>query len=194
MNMVTETKHLDYGDKLVDFYNSIDWGWLFDFVREKYGVGMVQHPEAKMNKNGRIEVSWPENLKDKCGLLGKAYREVYLRTFSSLNFHDVTYDKGILDEYMKQPDFYKLNLSYADLNGTYSDAYLQIDISFYYKTYSGGYNYSDLFFAEYHNDTGWCHPHNSCLLSLRGIVGANQIAQWDTRYDAKGKKVLDDAE
>lgn len=57
MNMVTETKHLDYGDKLVDFYNSIDWGWLFDFVREKYGVGMVQHPEAKMNKNGRIEVS-----------------------------------------------------------------------------------------------------------------------------------------
>ena len=69
MNMVTETKHLDYGDKLVDFYNSIDWGWLFDFVREKYGVGMVQHPEAKMNKNGRIEVSWPENLKDKCGLL-----------------------------------------------------------------------------------------------------------------------------
>lgn len=25
MNMVTETKHLDYGDKLVDFYNSIDW-------------------------------------------------------------------------------------------------------------------------------------------------------------------------
>lgn len=155
MNMVTETKHLDYGDKLVDFYNSIDWGWLFDFVREKYGVGMVQHPEAKMNKNGRIEVSWPENLKDKCGLLGKAYREVYLRTFSSLNFHDVTYDKDILDEYMKRPDFYKLNLSYADLNGTYSDAYLQIDISFYYKTYSGGYNYSDLFFAEYHNDTGW---------------------------------------
>lgn len=30
--------------------------------------------------------------------------------------------------------------------------------------------------------TIWCHPHNSCLLSLRGIVGADQIAQWDTRY------------
>lgn len=42
--------------------------------------------------------------------------------------------------------------------------------------------------------TIWCHPHNSCLLSLRGIVGADQIAQWNTRYDAKGKKVLDDAE
>ena len=42
--------------------------------------------------------------------------------------------------------------------------------------------------------TIWCHPRNSCLLSLRGIVGADQIAQWDTRYDAKGKKVLDDAE
>lgn len=25
--------------------------------------------------------------------------------------------------------------------------------------------------------TIWCHPHNSCLLSLRGIVGADQIAQ-----------------
>ena len=30
--------------------------------------------------------------------------------------------------------------------------------------------------------TIWCHPHNSCLLSLRGIVGADQIVQWDTRY------------
>lgn len=30
--------------------------------------------------------------------------------------------------------------------------------------------------------TIWCHPRNSCLLSLRGIVGADQIVQWDTRY------------
>lgn len=29
--------------------------------------------------------------------------------------------------------------------------------------------------------TIWCHPRNSCLLSLRGIVGADQIAQPDTR-------------
>lgn len=29
--------------------------------------------------------------------------------------------------------------------------------------------------------TIWCHPRNSCLLSLRGIVGADQIAQCDTR-------------
>ncbi len=36
--------------------------------------------------------------------------------------------------------------------------------------------------------TIWCHPQNGCLLSLRGIVGADQIAQWDTRFDAKGKK------
>lgn len=33
--------------------------------------------------------------------------------------------------------------------------------------------------------TIWCHPRNSCLLSLRGIVGADQIAQWDTRYDVE---------
>lgn len=31
-------------------------------------------------------------------------------------------------------------------------------------------------------NTIWCHPRNSCLLSLRGIVGADQIVQWDTRY------------
>lgn len=42
--------------------------------------------------------------------------------------------------------------------------------------------------------TIWYHPQNSCLLSLRGIIGDDQIAQWDMRYDAKGKKVLDDAE
>lgn len=41
--------------------------------------------------------------------------------------------------------------------------------------------------------TIWCHPQNSCLLSLRGITGDDQIAQWDTRFDANGKKVLDDA-
>ena len=32
--------------------------------------------------------------------------------------------------------------------------------------------------------TIWCHPQNSCLLSLRGITGDDQIAQWDTRFDA----------
>lgn len=30
--------------------------------------------------------------------------------------------------------------------------------------------------------TIWCHPQNSCLLSLRGIAGDEQIAQWDMRY------------
>lgn len=155
MNMVTESNRLDYGDKLVEFYNNLDWGWLFDFVREKYGIGMVRHPEVKMDRSGRIEVSWPENLKDKCGLFGKAYREVYLQTFSSLNFHDVTYDKDILDEYMNQPDYYKKDISYADLNGSFSDAYLQIDFSLYHKKFDGGYNYTDLFFAEYRQDTGW---------------------------------------
>lgn len=30
--------------------------------------------------------------------------------------------------------------------------------------------------------TIWCHPQNGCLLSLRGISGDDQIAQWDTRY------------
>lgn len=30
---------------------------------------------------------------------------------------------------------------------------------------------------------------NSCLLSSRGIAGDEQIAQWDTRYDANGKKL-----
>lgn len=51
----------------------------------------------------------------------------------------------------------------------------------------------DFDYGKFYDEKG-CHPHNSCLLSLRGIVGADQIAQWDTRYDAKGKKVLDDAE
>lgn len=46
MNMVTESNRLDYGDKLVEFYNNLDWGWLFDFVREKYGIGMVRPPEV----------------------------------------------------------------------------------------------------------------------------------------------------
>lgn len=31
--------------------------------------------------------------------------------------------------------------------------------------------------------TIWCHPRNSCLLSLRGIVGADQ----DTRHPTRGQ-------
>lgn len=37
-------------------------------------------------------------------------------------------------------------------------------------------------------------PYDIDGVSLRGITGDDQIAQWDTRFDAKGKKVLDDAE
>lgn len=35
----------------------------------------------------------------------------------------------------------------------------------------------------------WCHPRNSCLLSSRAVAGDEQIAQWDTRYDANSKKL-----
>lgn len=33
MNMVTESNRLDYGDKLVEFYNNLDWGHTCQAVR-----------------------------------------------------------------------------------------------------------------------------------------------------------------
>lgn len=83
MHMVTETRQLRDGEKLTEFYNRIDWKPLFEFVQRYYGIGVEQPPVPCLKPNGRIEVNWPENLRDKCGLFCHTYCEVYLQTFSS---------------------------------------------------------------------------------------------------------------
>lgn len=156
MHMVTKTYQLSDGEKLTEFYNCIDWKSLFEFVRRYYGIGVEQPPVTCLKPNGRIEVHWPENLRDKCGLFGHTYREVHLQTFSSYCFHDITYDKDIADKYLARPDFYRLNISLEnDCNGTSSDAYMQLTFSLKYIEFSGGYNFASLFSAEYRKDTGW---------------------------------------
>lgn len=156
MHMVTETYQLRDGEKLTKFYNDIDWEPLFEFVRRYYGIGVEQIPTTCLKPNGRIEVNWPENLRDKCGLFGNIYREVHLQTFSSCCFHDITYDKDIADKYLARPDFYRLNVSLEDnCNGVYSDVYLQLMFSLKHIELSGGYNFTNLFSAEYRKDTGW---------------------------------------
>lgn len=156
MHMVTETRQLRDGEKLTEFYNRIDWKPLFEFVQRYYGIGVEQPPVPCLKPNGRIEVNWPENLRDKCGLFCHTYCEVYLQTFSSCCFHDITYDKDIVDKYFARPDFYRLNISLEnDCNGTSSDAYLQLTFSLKHIEFSGGYNFASLFSAEYRKDTGW---------------------------------------
>ena len=156
MHMVTKTYQLRDVEKLTEFYKSIDWESLFEFVRRYYGIGVEEPPVPCLKPNGRIEVHWPENLRDKCGLFGHTYREVHLQTFSSCCFHDITYDKDIVDKYLARPDFYRLNVSLEnDCNGVYSDAYLQLMLSLQYTEFSGGYNFASLFSAEYRKDTGW---------------------------------------
>lgn len=68
MHMVTETRQLRDGEKLTEFYNRIDWKPLFEFVQRYYGIGVEQPPVPCLKPNGHIEVNWPENLRDKCGL------------------------------------------------------------------------------------------------------------------------------
>ena len=154
MHMVTETYQLRDGEKLTEFYNGIAGESLFEFVRHYYSIGVEQMPTTCLKPNGRIEVNWPENLRDKCGLFGHTYREVYLQTFSSCCFHDITYDKDIVDKYLARPDFYRLNISLEnDCNGTSSDAYLQLTFSLKHIGFSGGYNFASLFSAEYRKDT-----------------------------------------
>lgn len=75
MHMVTETRQLRDGEKLTEFFNHIDWKPLFEFVRRYFGIGVEQPPTTCLKPNGRIEVNWPENLRDKCGLFGHTYRE-----------------------------------------------------------------------------------------------------------------------
>ena len=77
MHMVTETRQLRDGEKLTEFYNRIDWKPLFEFVQRYYGIGVEQPPVPCLKPNGRIEVNWPENLRDKCGLFCHTYCEVY---------------------------------------------------------------------------------------------------------------------
>ena len=73
MHMVTETRQLRDGEKLTEFYNRIDWKPLFEFVQRYYGIGVEQPPVPCLKPNGRIEVNWPENLRDKCGLFCQKY-------------------------------------------------------------------------------------------------------------------------
>lgn len=135
-------------------YYGIKYG--FEFVQRYYGIGVEQPPVPCLKPNGHIEVNWPENLRDKCGLFCHTYCEVYLQTFSSCCFHDITYDKDIVDKYLARPDFYRLNISLEnDCNGTSSDAYLQLTFSLKHIEFSGGYNFANLFSAEYRKDTGW---------------------------------------
>lgn len=63
MNMVTESNRLDYGDKLVEFYNNLDWGWLFDFVREKYWCCTIK-VDIENSKGQYIEKDKQEATKD----------------------------------------------------------------------------------------------------------------------------------
>ena len=75
---------------------------------------------------------------------------------TATKFHDITYDKDIVDKYLARPDFYRLNISLEnDCNGTSSDAYLQLTFSLKHIEFSGGYNFANLFSAEYRKDTGW---------------------------------------
>lgn len=128
MHMVTETYQLRDGEKLTEFYNGIDWESLFEFVRHYYSIGVEQMPTTCLKPNGRIEVNWPENLRDKCGLFGHTYREVYLQTFSSCCFHDITYDKDIVDKYLARPDFYRLNISWKRLQRHFFGCLFAADI------------------------------------------------------------------
>ena len=73
MHMVTKTYQLRDGEKLTEFYNRIDWKPLFEFVQRYYGIGVEQLPVPCLKPNGRIEVNWPENLRDKCGLFCHTY-------------------------------------------------------------------------------------------------------------------------
>lgn len=79
MHMVTETRQLRDSEKLTEFYNRIDWKPLFEFVQRYYGIGVEQPPVPCLKPNGRIEVNWPENLRDKCGLFGHTFAPVKSR-------------------------------------------------------------------------------------------------------------------
>lgn len=137
-----------YGNHCADYCATSNQLFEGKFNYEKFG--------KRLAANGHIEVNWPENLRDKCGLFCHTYCEVYLQTFSSCCFHDITYDKDIVDKYLARPDFYRLNISLEnDCNGTSSDAYLQLTFSLKHIEFSGGYNFANLFSAEYRKDTGW---------------------------------------
>ena len=84
----------------------------------------------------------------------------------ALNLYDIDYDLDDGDRIMVDDSFYDDVL----------DAFEEYDIPKKPCPFCGA------FLENEAPSTIWCHPRNSCLLSLRGIVGADQIVQWDTRY------------
>ena len=98
-------------------------------------------------KNGDLYVSVDDN-----AYLTKEAASAALRA----RYEDFLKSKDIVDKYLARPDFYRLNISLEnDCNGTSSDAYLQLTFSLKHIEFSGGYNFANLFSAEYRKDTGW---------------------------------------
>lgn len=155
MNMVKKPIELD-AKEIPTFFNEIDWEWLSDFVKDTYGIGKEQKPKIELNETGHVEIRWPENLKERCGLFENVYRDVRLMVFSAGFGREVTYDEDILNDRLK--DFYRnptVSLTYKDCNGVLSEPSFWMDISFRYEMFDGGFNYANLFNAVYEESIGW---------------------------------------
>ena len=147
-------------EEIKEFYSHIDWDWLFDFVREKYGVGTKENkpvPELKRLPMTSpcaydVELTWPEELCDRCGVLNDTFRSVKLCFFSTRFTKDVTYNKDMMDKFIAEKNF---EFSYADCNGVYGNKRFSADLAFRIQLAGYGHNYLQLATVRYNEDGHW---------------------------------------
>lgn len=157
INLETKTIPMTKSE-IEEFYKTIDWDWLFDYIRKKYGIGTKEAkpvPELKYAPQScsyYVDLTWPDELSDKCGVLCDTFKSVKLTFFTSRFHKDVTYNKDIINEFIEN---HKYDISFDDCGATYGNKQFYAEIAFRIQLAENGRNYLSLCSAFFGEDGKW---------------------------------------
>lgn len=122
-------------------YDKVDWNWLFNFVKNCYGIGTpssfpTPHIWNKKDSITGIEypnviLSWKDELKEHCGPLAVALQSVKLMVTSAKFYKEV------------------------DTVGNVLNRCMSLTLSFQLASATDGFNYPYLLTAIYSEKKGW---------------------------------------
>lgn len=122
-------------------YDKVDWNWLFNFVRNCFGIGTPSSfptPHIRNKKDfltgierPNVTLIWNDELKEHCGPLAVALQSVKLMATSTKFYKEV------------------------DAAGNALDRCMSLTLSFQLASATEGYNYPCLLTAIYSEKKGW---------------------------------------
>lgn len=122
-------------------YDKVDWNWLFNFVRNCFGIGTpssfpTPHIGNKKDfitgiEHPNVTLIWKDELKGHCGPLAVALQSVKLMATSTKFYKEV------------------------ETAGNVLDCQMELTLSFQLISATSGYSYPNLLTAIYSEKKGW---------------------------------------